>query len=101
MAPASRGARANLLSALTQSGRGVLGSSREVWRHGLVVAQTGLATMLVVLAALLLQSLVRLQQVPLGFRAQRRDDGTRESSAHEVPGRGRDVRVPADVARIA
>ena len=67
MAPATRGARANLLSALTQGGRGVLGSSRERWRHGLVVAQTGLATMLVVLAALLLQSLVRLQQVPLGF----------------------------------
>jgi putative ABC transport system permease protein len=66
MAPASRGARANLLSALTQGGRGVFGSSRELW-HGLVVAQTGLATMLVVLAALLLQSLVRLQQVPLGF----------------------------------
>ena len=67
MAPAARGARANLLSALTQSGRGVLGSSREGWRHGLVVAQTGLATMLVVLAALLMQSLVRLQQAPLGF----------------------------------
>ena len=65
--PPSRGARANLLSALTQSGRGVLGSSREAWRHGLVVAQTGFATMLVVLAALLLQSLVRLQHVPLGF----------------------------------
>ena len=67
VAPASRGARANLLSALTQSGRGVLSSSRELWRHGLVVAQTGLTTMLVVLAALLMQSLVRLQQVPLGF----------------------------------
>jgi putative ABC transport system permease protein len=67
MAPATRGARVNLWSALTQSGRGVLGSSRERWRHGLVVAQTGLATMLVVMAALLLQSLVRLQQVPLGF----------------------------------
>ena len=67
MAPATRGARANLLSALTQSGRGVLGSSRELWRHGLVVAQTGFATMLVVMAALLLQSLVRLQHVPLGF----------------------------------
>jgi len=67
MAPATRGARANLLSTLTQSGRGVLGSSRKLWRHGLVVAQTGLATMLVVMAALLLQSLVRLQQVPLGF----------------------------------
>ena len=67
MVPASRAARVNLLPALTQSGRGILGSSREAWRHGLVVAQTGLATMLVVLAALLLQSLVRLQHVPLGF----------------------------------
>ena len=69
MVPAARGARADLLSALTQSGRGVLGPSRELWRHGLVVAQTGLATMLVVMAALLLQSLVRLQQVPLGFES--------------------------------
>ena len=67
MAPVTRGTRANLLPALTESGRGDLGSSREVWRHGLVVAQTGLATMLVVVAALLTQSLVRLQQAPLGF----------------------------------
>jgi putative ABC transport system permease protein len=67
MVPATRAAKANLLPALAQGGRGILGSPREVWRHGLVVAQTGLATMLVVLAALLLQSLVRLQQVPLGF----------------------------------
>jgi putative ABC transport system permease protein len=67
MAPATRGARAELLPALAQSGRGLPGSSRGVWRHGLVVAQTGLATMLVILAALLLQSFVRLQHVPLGF----------------------------------
>jgi putative ABC transport system permease protein len=67
MAPAARGARTNLLPALTQSGRGVLGSSREFWRHGLVVAQTGFATALVIMAALLLQSLLRLQHVPLGF----------------------------------
>jgi putative ABC transport system permease protein len=67
MAPAARGARTNLLPALTQSGRGVLGSSREFWRHGLVVVQTGFATALVIVAALLMQSLVRLQHVPLGF----------------------------------
>lgn len=67
MAPATRGARVDLLAALTQSGRGVVDSSREGWRRGLVVAQTGLATMLVVLAALLMQSLVRLQQAPVGF----------------------------------
>jgi putative ABC transport system permease protein len=67
MAPALRGARAGLLPALTQNGKGALGPSHQMWRQGLVVAQTGLATMLVVMAALLLQSLVRLQQVPLGF----------------------------------
>ena len=67
MAPAMRGARASLLSALTQHGKGAIGPSHHRWRHGLVVAQTGLATMLVVIAVLLLQSLVRLQQVPLGF----------------------------------
>ena len=67
LAPALRGARASLLSALTQNGRGAMGPSRQLWRHGLVVAQAGLATMLVVVAALLLQSLMRLQQVPLGF----------------------------------
>ena len=66
VAPATRGARINLLSVLTQSGRGVLGSG-EVWRNSLVVAQTGFATALLVMAALLLQSLVRLQHVPLGF----------------------------------
>src|SRR5262245_13357513 len=65
--PAMRGARASLVPALTQNGKGAIGPSHQRWRHGLVVAQTGLATMLVVVAALLLQSLVRLQQVPLGF----------------------------------
>jgi putative ABC transport system permease protein len=67
MAPASRGARASLLPALTQNGNGAIGPSHQLWRHGLLITQTGLATMLVVMAALLLQSLVRLQQVPLGF----------------------------------
>jgi putative ABC transport system permease protein len=66
-APAMRGARASLVPALTQNGKGAIGPAHQLWRHGLVVAQTGLATMLVVVAALLLQSLVRLQQVPLGF----------------------------------
>ena len=67
MASAMRGARPSLLPVLTQGGKGAIGPAYQMWRHGLVVAQTGLATMLVVLAALLLQSLVRLQQVPLGF----------------------------------
>jgi predicted permease len=67
LAPALRGARASLLPALTQNGKGAIDPSHQLWRHGLVVAQMGLATMLVVMAALMLQSLVRLQDVPLGF----------------------------------
>jgi putative ABC transport system permease protein len=67
LAPAMRGARTSLLPVLMQNGKGAIGPSRQRWRHALVVVQTGLATMLVVMAALLLQSLVRLQQVPLGF----------------------------------
>jgi predicted permease len=67
MVPAVRAARMDPLAGLTQAGRGVLGSSRAAWRHGLVVAQLSLATTLLVVAALLLQSFVRLQHVPLGF----------------------------------
>jgi predicted permease len=67
LTPALRGARGNLLAALGQNAKGAIGPSHRGWRHSLVIAQTGLATMLVVVAALLLQSLVRLQQVPLGF----------------------------------
>ena len=39
-------------------------------RHAIVVAQMALATMLLVGAALLLQSFVRLQQVRLGFEPE-------------------------------
>jgi predicted permease len=67
LAPAMRFGRRGLLSALTQNGKGAVGHAHQRWRHGLVVAQTGLATTLLVLAALLLQSLARLQDVPLGF----------------------------------
>ena len=70
IAPAMRGARRDLLPALTQNGKGAIGPAQQRWRHGLVVAQTGLATMLVVLAALLMQSLARLQEVPLGFESR-------------------------------
>ena len=54
----------------------MLSASRELWRHGLVVAQTGFATALVVMAALLLQDSGAAEHVPLGFGFQRRDDGT-------------------------
>jgi putative ABC transport system permease protein len=69
IAPAMRIARRGLLPALMQNGKGAIGPAHKLWRHGLVIAQTGLATMLVVTAALLVQSLVRLQRVPLGFES--------------------------------
>jgi putative ABC transport system permease protein len=69
--PAWRASRAALMPALIQQGRGIAGSSRMFARHGLVVAQMALATMLLVGAALLLQSFARLQQVRLGFEPDR------------------------------
>jgi predicted permease len=68
--PAFRATRVDLLPALGQSGKGVLGSSRAALRQGLVVAQMGLATMLLVVAAVLIQSFLRLQHLPLGFEPE-------------------------------
>jgi putative ABC transport system permease protein len=66
--PALRVARVDPIEALTHGGRGVAGgSSRSRLRQGMVTAQVALATTLLVGAVLLLESFVRLQQVPLGF----------------------------------
>ncbi|HXW06722.1 MAG TPA: ABC transporter permease [Vicinamibacterales bacterium] len=66
--PAWRASCAVLTPELAQQGRGVAGTSRMLTRNGLVVVQTALATMLLVGAALLLQSFARLEQVRLGFQ---------------------------------
>ena len=68
--PAMRASRVALVPSLVQQGKGLAGSSRTLLRHGLVVAQMALATMLLVGAALLLQSFVRLQHVRLGFEPE-------------------------------
>jgi len=70
MVPAARAGRVDLLPALTQSGKGLAGSPRNGLRQGLVVVQMGLATMLLVGAALLMQSFLRLQHVTLGFEPE-------------------------------
>ena len=67
LVPAVRASRVALVPSLVQSGRGVAGPSGTLARHAIVVAQMALATMLLVGAALLLQSFVRLQQVRPGF----------------------------------
>jgi putative ABC transport system permease protein len=64
--PARMALRSNVQDALQQAGRSTTGG-RSPARHALVAVQLALATLLVVCAALLTQSLVRLQQVALGF----------------------------------
>jgi putative ABC transport system permease protein len=70
LVPAMRASRVALAPSLAQQGKGVAGRSGTLARHAIVVAQMALATMLLVGAALLLQSFVRLQQVRLGFDPQ-------------------------------
>ena len=65
--PAIHATRIPPLLALVQGGRGIATASRAGVRRVLLVTQMGLATMLLVAGALLLQSFMRLQHVPLGF----------------------------------
>jgi predicted permease len=65
--PAIHATRIPPLLALMQGGRGIATASRAGVRRLLLVTQMGLATMLLVAGALLLQSFMRLQHVPLGF----------------------------------
>ena len=67
LVPAVRASRVALVPSLAQQGKGVAGLSGTFVRHAIVVAQMALATMLLVGAALLLQSFVRLQHVRPGF----------------------------------
>jgi putative ABC transport system permease protein len=68
MLPAIRLSQVNPVTALASGGRGLdASSSRSRLRQGLVAAQVALATTLLVGAVLLVESFVRLQQIPLGF----------------------------------
>jgi putative ABC transport system permease protein len=64
--PGTLAARANVSEALGRGGRSP-GTGRAPMRRALVMIQLALATSLVIGAALLAQSLFRLQRVPLGF----------------------------------
>lgn len=65
--PALRTARFDVSESLLLVERATADASRVRARHVLIAAQVGLATMLLIGAALLLQGFVRLQRVPLGF----------------------------------
>jgi putative ABC transport system permease protein len=66
--PALRATRLVPSQSLVLAGRATTESSRARLRQLLTAAQVALATMLLVGAALMLQGLVRLQRVPLGFQ---------------------------------
>ncbi len=68
LAPAIAAGRLNLGATLKDGGRGVLNSLRgKQLRGGFVVAQVGLAVVLLTGAGLLMQSFYRLSSVPTGF----------------------------------
>ena len=69
LAPAWRASQIELQSALNESGRGTsFGRERRRLRDALVAAQVSLSCMLLIAAALLIQSFSRLQAVNPGFQ---------------------------------
>jgi predicted permease len=66
--PSLRASRLNLRDLLADASRGNTGAAGGRVRNGLVVAQVGLALVLLVSAALLIQGFIGLRRVDLGFR---------------------------------
>jgi len=68
--PALHAARTNLNAALKEGGRSTAGAAWERARKGLLVAEVGLALVLLVGAGLMLRTLHQLTRVELGFNAE-------------------------------
>jgi putative ABC transport system permease protein len=68
LAPAWSLAKTELNTVLKQATRSATGGARAFLRNGLAAAELALATMLLVGAGLLVQTLVQLQRVELGFQ---------------------------------
>ncbi len=66
--PARQAARADLQAGLREAGRSQVGAARQRTRRALLVAQMGLALMLLVGAGLMVRTVVALVQVDPGFR---------------------------------
>ncbi len=68
--PAWQASRTDLAGVLKEGGRGSSGGARPFLRNALVAGELAVATMLLIGAGLLLESLLRLQNVRLGFQPQ-------------------------------
>jgi predicted permease len=72
LAPALHSSTRDLASSLREAGRGLAGSSKQaVLRKSLVVAEVALALILLAGSSLLVRTYVAIQNVDLGFRADR------------------------------
>ncbi len=71
LVPALQGTRAGVSEGLREGGRTTIGGRRShLTRNTLVIAEVGLASVLLISAALLVQTFVRLLNVDTGFRAR-------------------------------
>jgi putative ABC transport system permease protein len=70
LVPAWQAGRRDLTDSLKQGGRGAVTSSRGLLRSSLVVAEVALSLVLLAGAALMLQDLLALQRLSLGFPAE-------------------------------
>lgn len=70
LAPALQTAKSDLNKILKQGGRTGSGGTRPALRKTLIASELALATVLLVGAGLLMQSLFRLQAVPLGYQPE-------------------------------
>jgi putative ABC transport system permease protein len=70
LVPAWQAGRPDLTDSLKQGGRGAVTSSRGLLRSSLVVAEVALSLVLLAGAALMLQDLLALQRLSLGFPAE-------------------------------
>ena len=67
LAPSWRSVSSGVHDALKQAGRSSAGAARPRLRNGLAAAELALATVLLIGAGLLVQTLIRLQHAPVGF----------------------------------
>jgi predicted permease len=66
-----RGRTSSMMTALKEGGRGAIGAWRHYVRRGLVMAQVAFAVMLVIGAALLVQTVYNLTRIDAGFDRSR------------------------------
>jgi predicted permease len=72
LAPALQSSKTNLVTALRESGRGLAGGFRQArLRSTLIVLEVALSVVLLVAASLMIRTVMRMQQVALGFEPDR------------------------------